>query len=169
MRCMKAGVYLFLLACLSFTVITGCSFLSFKKTTDKTQAKNAPPAGVLPSPAEWKDRKWENYAQDKSGVTYFFEKQTILYPAKNIIHVWRKRNLAAGARGLKEITSYDEIDCKNERYRTLELQGINTDGTKTDIFRKPSPWSAIFLESADEYFLNNFCKEAATAAHPEKR
>jgi hypothetical protein len=74
-----------------------------------------------------------------------------------------------GGRGLKEITTFDEIDCRNDRFRTLELQGVNADDTKTDIFRRVSPWNPIFQESADEYLLNHFCTEAAKAGNPQKQ
>jgi hypothetical protein len=168
MKYARASISFLLLTSLSVAFLGGCSFLSFKKSSDKTQAQKQVPVPPSP-PTEWKERKWEKYAEDQTGTIYFFEKESVSYPVKNIIHVWRKRIVGPGARGLKEITTYDEIDCRTEKFRTLELQGTNADGTTTDIFRRTSPWSLIFQESADEYFLNNFCKEAGKARDPQKQ
>ena len=41
----------------------------------------------------------------------------------------------------KEIIAFEEFDCTQDRYRSLEVQGLNWDGTTTQIFRKPSPWT----------------------------
>ena len=168
MKYARIFVSFLLLTSLSTAFLGGCSFLpTFKKPSGETQTRKQTPVSPSPS-AEWKERKWEKYTDDRAGTSYLFEKESISYPAKNIIHVWRKRIMGPGAGGLKEITTYDEIDCKTERFRTVELQGINADGTATNIFRRTSPWNPIFQESADEYFLNNFCKEAAKAGSPQK-
>ena len=118
-------------------------------------------------------RKWEKYGEDNNGVVHYIDKSAISYPSKNIIRVWRKRvfpEIVPGSKGMKsshkEIVTYDEMDCKNETYRSLELQGVKWDGTLTEIFRKPTPWMPCFDNTADDRVLENYCKEAAKAPKP---
>jgi hypothetical protein len=158
------------LAALFMVTASNCSVFSSAKSSKNDEPKKAKAESPTPpSPVEWKERKWENYGEERSGTTYYFERESISYPARNIIRVWKKRTLAGSARSLKEITSYDEMDCKTEKYRTLELQGVNADDTKTEIFRKPGPWNTVYQDSADEYFLRKFCREAAQAGSPDKK
>ena len=63
----------------------------------------------------------------------------------------------------KEIITYDEMNCKDEKYRSLETQLVNWDGTTTDIFRRPTPWTTIYEETADDLILHDYCKEADKA------
>ena len=169
MKCSKPCIVVSLAAIVSFAVLGGCTFFGSKTTAEKKPAKKETAAKIQPSPEEWKERKWEQYAEDRAGTIYYFEKESISYPAKNIIHLWRKRVMGPGGGGMKEITSYDELDCRTEKFRTLELQAINPNGTTTEIFRRPSPWNTVYQQSADEYILNNFCKEAAKAENTPKR
>ena len=155
---------LFSLVVLLMAAVGGCSIFSSSKSAKKTEVKAVEPV----SPIEWKERKWENYAEDKGGNVYHFERDTLTFPAKGIIHVWRKRQLAGSAQGLKEITSFDEIDCKTEKFRTLELQGLDSKDTLTAIFKKPSPWTPIFQGSADDYFIIKFCRDATKVNNPPK-
>lgn len=155
MNCRKMVVISFLIVGVLVTSM-GCGSFSFKKPVKAPVSKIVTPT----SPIEWQERKWEQYGEDKNGTVYFFERESVMYPAKGIIHVWRKRQLSGSTKGLKEITSFDEIDCRTDKFRSLELQGVNYDDTKTVIFKKPSMWSTIFQDSADEYITNQFCKDA---------
>jgi hypothetical protein len=147
----------------------GCSVMPFGKS-----AKNPEPAkeaGV--SKIEWGARNWEYYAEENNGVTYYLDKSTISYPSKNIIHVWRRRvfpEAAPGTRAVrsshKELIGYDEMNCVTEKYRTLESQGVNWDGTTTAIFTRPTPWMTIYNDTADDRVRENYCKEAAKAGKP---
>jgi hypothetical protein len=110
---------------------------------------------------EWKERQWEQYEQDKGKTVYYFEKDSLSYPSPHIIHVWRKRTFPTRSSSHKEIVSFDEIDCKNDKYRSLEVQALNWDDTPTPIYRKPSPWTNIYQDTPDEYFLDNFCRRSA--------
>jgi hypothetical protein len=137
------------------------SFIGCSSFSTKLPKKGPAPVAVKPvSQIEWKERKWEQYGEDNAGVIYFFDRESITFPGKGVIHVWRKRQLSGSAKSLKEITSFDEIDCRADKFRTLELQGLNPDGTTTEIYKKPSVWTNIFQESADDFFIIKFCGDA---------
>lgn len=161
----KASLLLCLLSC-AFASMFGCSILH--KSTTATPAK-APEAvkETNVSTIEWGERKWEFYVKDSGGVSYYFDKETITFPSKNVMHVWRKREFPLEKPGagrtssnMKEIVALDEFDCRDGRYRSLEVQGLKWDGTTTEIFRKPTPWGAIYDDTAEIYFLDNYCGQA---------
>ncbi len=142
--------------------ITSCLVISLGACGSVGKAKPAKearkPAVAEPSSVEWKERQWENYAEDRGGVLFYFERESVTYPSKDIIHVWRKRVFPGRSSSQKEIVSLDEINCKTEKYRSLELQGVNWDDTTTVIYKRPTPWNTIYTDTADEYFLDNFCR-----------
>jgi hypothetical protein len=158
---------LFSLCLLSFALASmiGCSI--FHKGTPGAQAK--PSEAVKESKGstiEWGERNWEFYQKDNGGVSYYFDKGTIAFPSKNVMHVWRKREFPQEKPGagrissnMKEIVAFDEFDCREGQYRSLEVQGLKWDGTSTEVFRKPSPWSLIYEGTADDYFLNTYCSQ----------
>jgi hypothetical protein len=147
----------------------GCSSIPFLKS-----AKDKEPASqVVTSNIQWGERKWEVYGKDNNGTTHYLDKSSISYPAKSMIHVWRRRVFPQPTAGIrevrsshKEIVALDEMDCKGEKYRSLESQGINWDGTPTVVWKKPTPWTPIYDDSADDRILRDYCKQAAGA---EKR
>jgi hypothetical protein len=156
----------FCLACGVAASMSACSIMPFQKSAKKSE----PPKQEQASKIEWGERKWEQYGKDNSGITYYFDKSAITYPKKHIIHVWRKRVFPEAVVGVstvrsshKEIVAYDEMNCKTENYRALESQGLNWDGTTTQIFTRPTPWTPAFNDTADDRMLLNFCKEAAKA------
>jgi hypothetical protein len=144
-------------SCLAFSLLD-CSLFSSGKAAKKSERTVAPE----PSNIEWKERKWESYAEDKGGVQYLFERESLDHTTKDLIYVWRKRIFAGKSSSQKEITSFDEIDCRTQKYRSLELQGVNWDDTTTIIYKRPTPWNTIFGDTPDEYFLDNFCRKTPT-------
>jgi len=134
--------------------LADCSLVVAEKPAKGAQ----PPRTVDSSGIEWKERKWEIYAKDRGGTQYYFERESLSYPAKNRIYVWKKRIFPGKSSSQKEIVSYDEIDCRDEKYRSLELQGVNWDDSTTIIYKRPTPWTPIFTDTADEYFLDTFCR-----------
>jgi hypothetical protein len=133
--------------------VGGCSLLRPGKSAKEAQKPPIVDTGNI----EWKERTWENYAEDRGGVQFYFDKESLSYPSKDLIRVWRKRVFPGRSSSQKEIVSFDEIDCRTDRYRTLELQGLNWDDTKTMIYKRPTPWTNIFENTPDEYFLGKFC------------
>jgi hypothetical protein len=152
----------FLLSCLAFS-LPGCSLHSTKKVAKQVQ----PQVSAAPQPIEWKDRKWESYAEERD-VTYYFEKESISYPAKDLVHVWRKRIFSAKS-SHKVITSLDEIDCRNERFRSLEVQGLSWDDTTTPVYKRPTPWVPIYTDTPDDYFLIHYCRQGETSSTPSSK
>ncbi len=101
-------------------------------------------------------RKWTSYTEDDNGVEYFYDKDTIAHPSKDLVQMWRKREFPSGA-SQKEIVTLDEIDCRGARYRSLELRVTHRDGT-IQTFNKVAPWATIYVDSAEEYLMNEHCK-----------
>ena len=163
----KPWLSLSLICCLALLMVA-CSFIrSGKANKDgKSAAGQAEPAKVSETRSgsageagkEGRERKWENYASDANGVDYYVERETIAYLSKTIVHAWRKRTFLVKS-PQKEIISFDEIDCGEARYRTLEVEGVYWDG-RTKTFKAVSPWVRIFADSPDEVLYLDVCKAA---------
>jgi hypothetical protein len=152
---LRAYLPVFFLSCLALSMVD-CSLTSASKPSKKAEK----PVAMSTSNAEWKERKWELYAEDRGGVQYFFEKDSVEYLAKDVVHAWRKRTFPGkSSSSQKEITSFDEIDCRMDRFRSLELQGLNWDDTTTAIYRRPAPWSKIYSETPDELIEGKLCRQ----------
>lgn len=152
---MRSVFFLCLVCCLGL-LVTGCSFTrSGKAAKDAEAFKKAEQARTaVPVP----DKPWEKYGVDGRGVEYYYQKDTVSFPTKTTVHVWRKRTFRQRPQ-LKEIVSFDEIDCKTEKYRSLQTQGVRQDDSTTEMYVTPSPWYVIYDDSADDFFLNTSCKE----------
>jgi hypothetical protein len=154
---MNTGKALFLFSILiSLLFLSACSSLTIGKGPKKTESVAIPQAGTI----EWKERNWESYGKDRNGVDYLFERDSASYPARGIVRVWRKRIFSAKTTSHQEIASFDEFNCRSERFRTLELQATKWDGTLTEVYRKPGSWVTVYANTPDEYFLINLCPEA---------
>ncbi len=154
------------LLCCFVVSMMGCSFMHTSKPAKVPETDRQAQASTI----EWGERKWELYQKDNGGVSYYLDKGAISFPSRNMIHLWRKRvfpgkEQMAGHIGSshKEIIAFDEFDCRNDQYRSLELQAVNWDGTATEIFRRPSPWGPAYQGTADEYIMDNYCGEAKKA------
>ncbi len=101
-------------------------------------------------------RIWTSYTKDDNRVEYFYDKDTIAHPSKDLVRMWRKREFPSGA-SQKEIVTFDEIDCRGARYHSLELRVTYRDGT-IQTFNKVTPWARIYVDSAEEYLMNEHCK-----------
>jgi hypothetical protein len=106
-------------------------------------------------------RNWTQYAKLKGGVVCFLDKDTITYPAKDMVQLWRKRVFPPRS-GEKEIIAYDEMDCRKQKYRSLLLRVTHENDT-VETFVKASPWAAVYEGSPEEYLLDTSCIEAAKA------
>jgi hypothetical protein len=148
--------------------MVACSFIRSGKANKETKpaAGQAEPAKLSETSSgsageagkEGRERKWENYASDANRVDYYVDKESIAYPSKTLVHAWRRRVFPINS-PQKEIISFDEIDCNEARYRTLEVEGIYWDG-KTKTFKAVSPWVRIFMDSPDEVLYLDVCKAA---------
>lgn len=107
------------------------------------------------------ERKWELYASDRHMVDYYVDKQSVTFPSKSLVRAWRKRAFPQKS-AQKEIITFDEVDCNNARYRTLETQGVYWNGT-SKTFKVVSQWNTIYEGTPDEVFLLDRCKEARQA------
>ena len=157
------------LICCSALFVVGCSLIrsgkakndtgpaaqqgTSAKGTDAASSGSAEVAGK-----EGRERKWENYASDGKGVDYYVERATLAYPSKTLVRAWRRRVFPVNS-PQKEIISFDEIDCNETRYRSLEIEGVYWDG-RTMIFKVISPWVRIYAGSPDEVLYLDVCKVA---------
>jgi hypothetical protein len=151
------------LLCCALAWMTGCSFVHKSKPAKAPETVKEDRGSTI----EWGERKWEFYQKDNGGVSYYFDKGSVTFPSKNVIHVWRRRVFPEGAAdarhissNMKEITAIDEFDCSAGRYRSLEVQGLKWDGSTTELFRRPSPWGIVYEGTAEDYFLDNYCDQA---------
>ena len=107
--------------------------------------------------ADEPERKWTSYMRDReTRVEYFYDKEALVKPSKELIQVWRRRVFPTGA-SQKEIVTLDEIDCRKARYRSLELSVTYWDGT-TKAYDKVSPWSNVYANSVEEFLMDEHCK-----------
>jgi hypothetical protein len=97
-----------------------------------------------------------SYMEDAHGVEYFYDKDTIAHPSKDLVQMWRKREFSSGA-SQKEIVALDEIDCRGARYRSLELRVTDRDGA-IRTFDKATSWVKVYVDSAEEYLMDKYCK-----------
>ncbi|MBA4416395.1 MAG: hypothetical protein C0392_00575 [Syntrophus sp. (in: bacteria)] len=108
------------------------------------------------------DKKWEEHARNKLNTIFYYEKETVSYPSRGFIRVWRKRVLPYRMVD-KEIISLEEIDCKRDKHRSIFIQVVRKDD-KVETFKKPSPdWAAIFPGSPEESLMDKYCGEASKA------
>jgi hypothetical protein len=142
----------------------GCSILPSKKGVQQNQAKVVQPtASPSAGTVEWKDRTWENQFEDR-GVVYYVEKQSVSNPKPNTVQVWRKRTFPnANMSSHKEIVSLDEIDCRKEKFRTLQLQALGWDDVATPIYKRPTPWATIYGGTAEDSLILDYCIRSGTA------
>jgi len=159
---LKSWWLLSLLCCLVL-FITGCSLTrSGKAQKDAQLAKQAEAQKSLQAQQPTvKERKWESYASDRHMVDYYYDKESVTFPSKTLVRAWRKRVFLPKS-PQKEIISYDEIDCNNARYRSLEIEGVFWDGT-SKTYKKISEWTPIYEGTPDEAFYLDRCKEARQA------
>jgi hypothetical protein len=107
-------------------------------------------------------KEWKEHARVKLGIQYYYEKDSIEYPSRGMMKIWRKRVLPARMSD-KEIISLDQFDCKEQKYRSVFIQVVRKNDM-VDTFKKPSEdWNQIFPDSPEEYFLDIYCKEANKA------
>ena len=62
----------------------GCSLARSEKPAKEAKKPTVAESGNV----EWKERKWENYAEDRGGVVFYFERESVTYPSKDLLHVW---------------------------------------------------------------------------------
>ncbi len=134
---------------------------SQKKTETAQKAREAQPqpeSQPLPnvsSSAGEDERKWTRYMTDEDDITYFCDENAIIQSSKNIIQIWGKREFPPGA-AQKEIVTLDEIDCREARYRTLNLRVTYWNGT-TGTSHEATRWAKIWENSTEEYLMDEHC------------
>ena len=114
-------------------------------------------SALYSSAAEESERKWTSYMRERDhSVEYFYDKDSLIKTPQRILQVWRKRVFAPGS-AQKEIVTFDQIDCREAEYRSLQLSVTYWDGT-VKTFNKEGPWAHVYSNSPEEYLLEEHCK-----------
>jgi hypothetical protein len=100
-------------------------------------------------------KTWTLYFKNDDGLQWFIDEKAVK-PSPALIQLWRKRIFPRWA-FQKEITTFDEIDCREARYRTRELSVTSWDGA-TQAYDKVTSWANVFSSSPEEYLMNEYCK-----------
>jgi hypothetical protein len=100
-------------------------------------------------------RAWTLYFRNDDGVQWYVD-QGSFEPSRTLIQMWRKRVFPQWAKQ-KEIVTLDEINCRQTRFRTLQLRVTHWDG-RTQMSDKVTPWAKIYSSSAEEYLTGEYCK-----------
>lgn len=100
-------------------------------------------------------RTWTLYFRNDDGVKWYLD-QNSFEPSRTLIQMWRKRVFPQWAKQ-KEIVTLDEINCRQTRFRTLQLRVTHWDG-RTQMSDKVTPWAKIYSSSAEEYLTGEYCK-----------
>ncbi len=160
---MNRKVVLSILLICAFALSIGCSSLTREGRASRKAAeiKLAEEAKRAAEQRPKMSGKWEKIDTDLRNVEYYYDKESISFPSDNLIHVWRRKVFPVNSPH-KEIISFEEINCRTEKYRSLQSQSIGWDGTPSEMFIVTAPWATIFQLSPEEYFLDNYCT-------PEKR
>lgn len=129
-------------------IATGLMFLAFFLLGPGTEA---------PAQNKTGDIKWERYDTDETGVKYSYDKGSISYPTPSTLQLWRQRIFPLDA-AYENVITLDQIDCDKQKYRTIEINVTNKDGS-TEEFKKVSQWAYIYVGMPEDYFLRELCKQ----------
>jgi hypothetical protein len=102
-------------------------------------------------------RKWSHFFETNNRVRHYYDEGAITRTGKNFLTLWRKREFPSRMMQ-KEIITFEEINCKDQKFRTLKTQVVYRDD-KPEAFEKTSPWATIFADSPEEWYLDNVCEE----------
>jgi hypothetical protein len=100
-------------------------------------------------------RTWTQYFRNDDGVEWFLDEGSLKLSG-SVIELWRKTVFPRWA-FQNEIVTLDEINCRQQRYRTRELRVTLWDG-KTQTSDKVTPWANIYSASPEEYLMGEHCK-----------
>jgi hypothetical protein len=113
-------------------------------------------SALYSSAGEEPERKWTSYMRGRDGTEYFYDKDALIKTPQRTFQVWRKRVFAPGS-AQKEIVTFDQIDCREAEYRSLQLSVTYWDG-RVKTFDKQGPWAHVYSNSPEEYLLEEHCK-----------
>lgn len=124
----------------------------------EAKIRGTPPAKTVPPDQPIKDatgKTWVRYFRNDDGVEWFMEEGAPKVSG-GIMTLWRKRVFPRWA-FQKEIVTLDEINCRQQRYRTRELRVTNWDGS-FQTSDKVTGWANIYSNSPEDYLIGEFCK-----------
>ena len=99
-------------------------------------------------------RAWTRYFRNEDGVEWFLDGGTFKR-TRDGIELWRRRTFPRWA-FQKEIVTLDDLNCREERYRTLELRVTGWDGSSRTSDRM-TPWANVYSSSPEHYLMQEYC------------
>lgn len=109
---------------------------------------------ILSQNAQAKEMVWTNIGSTKAGVSAYlsFDGSQVV---GNIARIWVKFEHPP-ERGLVKEVTLEEIDCKNDKIRSIQSVGYSVDGTS--IWLKPEDWETPFPETFARNFVDIVCR-----------
>jgi len=100
---------------------------------------------------------WIVLTKNASGTAiYYVDAESIHYEGDRVTF-WDKREVSDDP-NFKELRGYNEVDCKEERYRTLMITGYDKNG-KSYTTGADGQWQHIEANTAMVAFYRFVCKE----------
>jgi hypothetical protein len=126
--------------------------------------EGAPPpeteeAPVLPG--QPRERRWVVYGMSSAGVSLLVDKGSVTPMSNGILQFWRRRTFPERSYQ-KEIISLEEVDCRRNKYRTLEVQGVYWDG-RHEGSKAATSWTRFYDDTTEDRLFLDTCKEAGLA------
>ena len=100
---------------------------------------------------------WIEVTKNASGTAIYSIDATSIHYDGDRVTFWDKRELSDDPL-FKEMRGYNEVDCKEERYRTLRITGYDKNG-KSDTDSDEGQWQHIEPNTAMIAFYRFVCKE----------
>ncbi len=143
-----------------------------KKETDELRKRLAqleqkvneglpPEEEVEQIPGQPRERRWEVFGMSATGVSLLFDRRSITRGSDGTLQFLRRRTFSDSSYQ-KEIISREEVDCRKNRYRTLETEGIFWDG-RHETSKTPTSWSRFYDDTTEDRLFMDTCKSAAPA------
>lgn len=100
---------------------------------------------------------WIWLARNLAGtVIYYVDRETIHYEDDRVMF-WDKR-VVSDDPDFKEIRGYNEVNCKENKYRTLQILGYDKNG-KSSTYKDSGQWQHIDATTAMAVYYGYLCRK----------
>ena len=92
---------------------------------------------------------------------YFYEKNTVKLLPNNKIRVWMYFNLAKSLAGYQSLRNYEEFDCKEYSYKTLQIDAYSKQNVSGDQINIPTKQEILYMppDSIRTHLLEIICQK----------
>lgn len=100
---------------------------------------------------------WIWLARNLAGtVIYYVDRETIHYEDDRVMF-WDKR-VVSDDPDFKEIRGYNEVNCKENKYRTLQILGYDKNG-KSSTYKDSGQWQHIDATTSMAVYYGYLCRK----------